>query len=123
MNGSSTLKQYANEAQKRLQALETAEAERAADKNSWQMARQLDTPSAYQAYLNGDTLKQYADDAKQQLQALEKAEADERAADSLANGPSTAHSVGLPSLPRRRHPQTIRHRGPKTITSPRKCRG
>jgi serine/threonine protein kinase len=78
-----TLKQYADEAQKRLQALEQAEAERAADKKAWQTARQQHTQSAYQAYLNGNTLKQYTNEAKQQLQALEKAEA-ERAADKNA---------------------------------------
>jgi formylglycine-generating enzyme required for sulfatase activity len=46
-------------------------------------ARRLHTPSAYQAYLNGNTLKQHANEAKQQLQALEKLEA-ERATDKKA---------------------------------------
>jgi len=101
-----TLKQYANEAKQQLQALEKLQAERAADKKAWQTARQQDTQSAYQAYLKGGTIKQYVNEAQKQLQAIEKAEA-ERAADSLANGLSTGHSVGLPSLLRRRHPQTI----------------
>ncbi len=73
---------------------------------AWQTARQQHTPSAYQAYLEGDTLKQYATEAQKRLQALENAEA-ERAADSLANGPSTGHSVGLPSLLKGRYHQTI----------------
>ncbi len=88
---------------------------------AWQTARQQDTQSAYQAYLKGGTIKQYVNEAQKQLQAIEKAEA-ERAADSLANGLSTGHSVGLPSLLRRQHAQTIRQRGPKTVTSPRNGR-
>jgi serine/threonine protein kinase len=72
-----TLKQYADNAKKRLQTIvEKAKAEKA-DKNAWKIANQQNTKSAYQAYLNGNTLKRFADDAKKQLQAIEKSEAED----------------------------------------------
>jgi len=65
-----TLKQYVDDAQKRLLAMEKAEIEKV-DKNAWQEACQENTKSAYQTYLDGNTLKQYADEAKKRLQAIE----------------------------------------------------
>ena len=79
---------YADQAKQRLQALQQeerakrrAEQAQAQDKKAWQAARQLDTRSAYQSYLNGDTIKQYADQAQQRLQTLQQEERAKRRAE------------------------------------------
>jgi len=88
LNGE-TLKKYAEDAKQRLQALEQAElakrrqAEKERkireDEKAWALARDQNSQSAYQAYLNGETLKKYADEAKKRLRALERTEAEETA--------------------------------------------
>jgi molecular chaperone DnaK len=56
-----------------------AEVER--DDKAWALARDQNTQSAYQAYLDGETVKKYAKEAKQRLQAIEKEELAKRQAE------------------------------------------
>jgi serine/threonine protein kinase len=75
-----TLKNSADEAKQRLQAIEQEELAKRhqaeqeqkerEDENAWLKAYQQNTKSAYQAYLDGNTVKKYAENAKAWLQAI-----------------------------------------------------